>query len=400
MLRVMSDMIECGKEAVKQSAPLVWEEKIASWLNRGKLLGNKVVSRDLYASPAVVSLLKEYKLSCMEPEGKVMVLYGEFGTGKSCTLYSIVHGPAVGSWCPLKSILVTPTESKTGNIWMGKLRNEMQYPEALKNDQFAEKLVRTAAKEKRIFEHVKEKVGKAPSPRPQIEIYGLVVPGDSFDDEKKPVIAIDNVEFEYEDDQRHEEKHSEFFDFMLALKDAAHAVGVVVILGTKNLALCKALSILNGFSKISPAIVSSSKDLAAHDKKFHVTDSGRRRPRTLALDSTMGWSTETMEECLVFKFPGLPRQSAKEIAQKYAGVGNIRDAVEDVRGVFEGLLGEKTLPKVTTKSTGTSTSIDSGEISRPSLADMNLNTSHTSGDESDEDQACLDAAMARCGLMD
>lgn len=79
----MSDFIECGKEVAKQSAALAWEEKIASWLNKGKLLGTKVVTRDLYASPAILSLLKEYRITCMEPEGKVIVLFGELGTGKS-----------------------------------------------------------------------------------------------------------------------------------------------------------------------------------------------------------------------------------------------------------------------------------------------------------------------------
>lgn len=397
----MSDFVGCGKEVAKEAAPLAWEEKIASWLNKGKLLGNKVVARDLYASPAIMSLLKEYIITCMSRQGKVIVLYGEYGTGKSCTIHSIVQEPAEGSWCPPKRMLVTPNQGKSGNDWMQRLRTELQYPETSDAGQFGASLIRTAAKEKSLSEKLLQKLGNTKTKgttHPRITIHNLACPASPFDKIKQPVIAIDNVEFPYEESERFQKQHEDFFAFALALKDSAHAVGVVVVFATKNLALCKSISILNGFSKICPADISRSDDLASYDDKYKVTETDRRLPRTLALDGTMGWTVESMEKCLILENPGLPTEKAKEIANKYADVRNIRDAGLEALEVIYQLPTEGTLPKVPTKSTGTSTSIDSGELSRPSLVDANFSTSNTAGDESDDVQVWLDAKMAQCGM--
>lgn len=102
-------------------------------------------------------------------------------------MHSIVQGPAKGSCCPMKSMLVTPKESKSGNEWMKRLRSEFQYPETLDPAHFGEALIRTAAKEKSLFKNMLEKLGKSQTedtPRPRIVIRDLVCPVFPFDDKK------------------------------------------------------------------------------------------------------------------------------------------------------------------------------------------------------------------------
>lgn len=196
------------------------------------------------------------------------------------------------------------------------------------------------------------------------------------------------------------------------MKDFAHGAAVVVVLGTKVLALCKALSVLNGFSKIGPANISRSPDVASADEKYRVTETTGMVPRTFVLSVTMGWTEEEMEQCLRFKFPNLPQTKVREIAQNYSVTGNIRDAVNRANEMNEDFVesqeqgtteeateeaGSQAIPQATTKSTGTSTPIDSGEFSRPSLVDTTRGTSDTP-DERDEDQDFLNLMMSKCDM--
>lgn len=103
------------------------------------------------------------------------------------------------------------------------------------------------------FKTILEKVGKSPTKNPRHDIRKLPNRNKRFDEKEKPVIAIDNVEFHYTQNDRHADQQRDFFSFVLSMKDAAHAAGIVVALATKNFALCKELSVLNGFRKICPA---------------------------------------------------------------------------------------------------------------------------------------------------
>lgn len=249
----------CGVEE-KPPKKMEWRDLIADWMNERKMIThNTFQHEDILLTPSIISLLREYQYICTTGKlGKTMVMYGLLGSGKTMTLRALVQGPFEGSWCPVRCLYLELFDAEDGNRWFDSLAETLQCTEdELKADpgRFAQTLVTHAQKSKGVFNRAKEAMAKkdSTSVRRSIGISMLPPLDQSFDDTKKPVIAIDNVDFTFNEGERYADKHTKFFSFSKALKDVAHSAGVVVVLGTKHLGLAKAMSVLNGFTKIAPA---------------------------------------------------------------------------------------------------------------------------------------------------
>ena len=194
----------------------LWKEYMAKCFVDRKQLGK--VEEDLrydkvQPTKSLISCLQDYeKVSRALRYGRVFIVYGRHGSGKSQTLLSIACGTS--PWHPNRSIFVNVgVPCWDGNTYMKELCNMLSY-KGTKFD-LAWNLVEIA-----VNQSTTQKLGKFTQCCDGSEIADegklikivppLADPKEQFD--KKPVIILDNVKFSCtaQDNLSDPEKHADF----------------------------------------------------------------------------------------------------------------------------------------------------------------------------------------------
>lgn len=322
----------------------IWREYMAHCFRTRQLLGFKEKNLNhAKAQPteALVSRFRDYKKLCVSKAknigGKTFVLYGPRGSGKSQTVLSFVQGSC--PWNPDRGIFVNPRgTTRTGNEYMEALSSALSYRG--KPRDLAEELVQIATNPSP-YQQPLSAVGGCCDDIKQIDQshFIRIVPAapetENFD--KFPVIALDNVKFQFnKGDSLAVKDHGDFFNFIHHLFELACGSNVVVFLTTSNLYLAEELVILNGCTKIVPASASIAVD-STEDHWLQESMLQNGELVTFQWRKGLGWTKQSTHTFLKREFPHVPSNLIEVAVDTYWSAGNIRGAIEMVNESYPSL---------------------------------------------------------------
>lgn len=333
---LIDDMWNAASEAL-------WKEYMAKCFVDREQLGQVEESLrydKVQPTKSLILCLKDYeKVSRNSRHGRVYIVYGRHGSGKSQTLLSIARGTSGRH--PNRGIFVNVgLPCRDGNTYMQELCDALSFKG--KKIKLAWSLVNIA-----VSQSPTQKLGDFTQCCDGREIVDegklihivppLADPTNEFD--KKPVIILDNVKFQFteEDDLGDPEKHADFYEFIGGLYEAAHGNGVIVFLGVTNQYIAAKLAMLNGGTKIQPATVSVSSD--AHDPN----DINSWEHKGTCEDSTkityvwrhsLGWTKDAMNDFLKREFRGLPQAAIEKAAKDFGDMGLLRAAIQELSNAY------------------------------------------------------------------
>ena len=264
--------------------------------------------------------------------GKVFILYGPYGSGKSQILLTIARGAFKGN--PQRSILVNAGgAARDGNGFIEKLCGLLSY-DGRNEDEFAHQLV-DVARNGAYTQVARELTGCCDGVEniDEKSLIQIVPPIHRCQEkiDKKPVILLDNVKFLFaEGDKITNENHIQFNVFINALFEAAQGSGVAVFLEVSNGRLAEQLAVLNGATKIVPSTASIADNEQEPNcwKQEGTCDDGRKLK--ILWRKNLGWTEATMKIFLNREFKGAPQLSIEEAARKFGDLGCLRSAMEEI----------------------------------------------------------------------
>lgn len=187
----------------------------------------KVLRRDrCQPTLALESLFNQYKHLCVRTRlgSPTLVLYGSFGSGKSQTLLSIVRGNS--AWNPDRAIHVNFIgNAENGNEYVERLAKTLKFPGKVDPWLLASAMVE-AAVEPSIGQSAGDYLGccggvEQLSKGELIEFFPRLDPTELFD--KIPVIALDNVKFDFPETAKLNDKiYGAFRNFITSLFEYAY----------------------------------------------------------------------------------------------------------------------------------------------------------------------------------
>ena len=277
--------------------------------------------------------------------GKVFILYGPYGSGKSQNLLTIAQGAFKGN--PPRSILVnTGAGARDGNGYIEKLCSVLSY-DGRSEVELAHQLVEVARNG--AYTQVAREFTGCCDGVENIDEEGLIqivppIHGYQEKIDKMPVILLDSVKFLFaEGDKITNEHHIRFFLFIGALFEAAQGSGVAVFLAVSNGRVAEQLAVLNGGTKIVPATASIAKDEQEPNcwKQEATCDDGQKL--TILWRKSLGWTEATMKIFLNREFKGTPQSSIEEAARKFGDTGCLRSAMEEIADEWPALANSATI---------------------------------------------------------
>lgn len=342
----MDAVVEAGAQIGTLAA---WKEYLSfCFANRAEMGKPEQVLRRDQCQPtaAVRSLLSQYKKLCrtVYAGAPTLVLYGNFGSGKSQSLLTIVRGNS--PWNPDRAIYVNSFGTvANGNDFLKGLSETLKFPGETNPRNLAEELVETAAKPS-TAQLASDYLGCCGTVEQADEgkliLFSPPLPDtDLFD--KLPVIALDNVKFRFgKDDKLSDEAHASFLLFITTLFEYAYAEKVVVVLGISNRLLAEELVALNGTTKIVPAAASLTKD--TNDPHFvqHSVCMENDQEVNYTWRIGLGWTKETMKMFLRRQYRTTDDEVIERAASAYGTIGNLRAAICQVEEEFPSIPTETT----------------------------------------------------------
>lgn len=333
------------------ASPKLWAEYISYCFAARAQIGDKerILNYDSAQPTEGLKLcLKDYVKICRSGYGRVFVVHGAFGSGKSQALLTLARGSS--PWHPLRSIFVNVgTSASNGNQYFDALSNALYFNNNETPDRLAWGLVNTALSPS-LTQTTVDALGCCDG-KETVEEGKLIkiLPNlDGFEDQvdKKPAIVLDNIKFVFrKGDELTDEKHAQFYTFINALFEAAYGNNVVVFLGVPNRFLAEKLVVLNGGTKIVPASVSKGEDRLAEgcwlqDEKCEDDNS----KVSVVWRSTFAWTANGMRKFLNRRFRGaVDEEIIAEAARKFGDMGALRFAIEHIEESYPTLADSATV---------------------------------------------------------
>lgn len=328
-------------KGVHLGTPEAWKEYISLCFSNRAEIGKQedILRRDrCQPTEALRSLFIQYKRICgyKLTGAPTLVLFGNFGSGKSQTLLSVVRGNSL--WNPDRAVYINCSgASRTGNKFVESLSETLMYPRETHPRNLALALVDAAANPS-LAQKASDYLGCCGSAEELdkgtlLEFIPRLSETDPFD--KIPVIALDNVKFDFQEGHKlFDQVHSSFGEFISCLFEYAYGRKVLVLLGVSNRNLAKELVTLNGTTKIIPADASLTKD--KHVPHF-VQESKCVEDGQIVnyvWRTGLGWTEDNMKMFLRREFRAVDDGVIGSAAESYANSGNIRSAIQQIEDEF------------------------------------------------------------------
>lgn len=351
-MTVVEDLKEKVEQTIANGAftaasVVAWREYMSHCFETRQVLGLKETTLNYEkAQPTtpLKSCFRDYKKLCVNKKnmgGKTFVMYGPWGSGKSQTILTFVRGS-----CPLnpeRGIYVNPGgTTRSGNEYMQALSKALSFYGSPRD--LAQELVHVATNTS-LRQKAASVVGCCDGIQHTDEstLISIIPPvNDTEKFDKFPVIAIDNVKFQFKKgDSLSAQEHGDFFNFINHLFEVAHGSNVVVFLTTTNIFLAEELVILNGSTKIVPASASIAVDSTESNwKQESKLQTGELV--TFLWRKGLGWTKETMKKFLKRDFPGVPDDVIDVAVDSNWASGTIRSAREMVDESYPSLFSADT----------------------------------------------------------